>query len=232
MGKQRRPNPDKRKEHQKNRPGAAARLVHDVTGATTQEQIHDMVLQLNNLHDNEMLHMAFQKVEFNRALVAWLKQAGRIRSSVVTCLFRLAPLVPVSHRKMFIPVLEACLEQETPEIRRTTLGTLNTWAPGVYPRDGHSVLLASAALSSAAAPVSKPVVAKAAAVAAPVAAKAAKAAAKVVAKAAKAAAPVVAVAVSKASAAGAKAAPRKSHTKKGHGNILLVLIQQQQRQQC
>ena len=32
-------------------------------------------------------------------------------------------------------VLEACMRQETPEIRRTALGILDKWAPGVYPRD-------------------------------------------------------------------------------------------------
>ncbi|CAE7886846.1 unnamed protein product, partial [Symbiodinium necroappetens] len=99
MGRSRRPNPEKRR---------------DAAAASTEGQVHDLVLQMNNLHDPELLQMVFVEKDFLRVLLNWLKRAGRIR---------------------FIAALEAMLEQETPEIKRLALGVLENWAPGVYPKE-------------------------------------------------------------------------------------------------
>ena len=57
---------------------------------------------MNNLHDPEMLQMVFSDAQFCSTLLGWLRKAGRIRASVMTCFFRLSPLVPVALRKMLL----------------------------------------------------------------------------------------------------------------------------------
>ena len=80
----------------------AAKLRRDAAAASTEGQVHDLVLQMNNLHDPELLQMVFVEKDFLRVLLNWLKRAGRIRSSLMSCFYRLSPLVPVSMRKMLL----------------------------------------------------------------------------------------------------------------------------------
>ncbi|OLP73889.1 hypothetical protein AK812_SmicGene46727, partial [Symbiodinium microadriaticum] len=168
------------------------RSRRDAAAASTEGQVHDLVLQMNNLHDPELLQMVFVEKDFLRVLLNWLKRAGRIR---------------------FIAALEAMLEQETPEIKRLALGVLENWAPGVYPKEPGGLQEGGSSQQPAAAMVSK--ASSAASAAAKVSAKvSAKASTKVSAKAsakvsAKASAKVSAKASAKVSA---KASAKVSST--------------------